>query len=74
MIWINLQNFSVSSVSQGAELRFVYEAGCCGYHFYRHLTRNGNECTVIAPSKILRKSGDRLKNEKRDCLSLARLH
>jgi transposase len=69
-----LAKFSRKLISQGAELRFVYEAGCCGYHLYRHLTRNGNDCTVVAPSKIPRKSGDRLKNDKRDCLSLARLH
>lgn len=61
-------------ISQGYELRCVYEAGCCGYHIYRFLTGNGIECEVVAPSKIPRKSGDRLKNDQRDCLSLARLH
>lgn len=61
-------------ISQGYELRCVYEAGCCGYHIYRFLTGNGVECEVVAPSKIPRKSGDRLKNDKRDSLSLARLH
>ena len=61
-------------VSQGAELKCVYEAGGCGYHLYRYLTHNGINCTVVAPSKIPRKSGDRLKNDKRDCLNLARLH
>ena len=61
-------------ISQGAELRCVYEAGSCGYHIYRYLTGNGIECDVIAPSKTPQKSGDHLKNDKRDCLSLARLH
>lgn len=61
-------------ISQGAELRCVYEAGGCGYHLYRYLTRNGIECSVAAPSKIPRQSGDRLKNDRRDCLNLARLH
>ncbi len=61
-------------ISQGAELRCVYEAGGCGYHIYRYLTSNGIECEVIAPSKTPQKSGDHLKNDKRDCLSLARLH
>ena len=69
-----LAKFSRKLISQGAELRFVYEAGCCGYHLYRYLTSNGNHCAVVAPSKIPRKSGDRLKNDRRDCLSLARLH
>jgi len=46
----------------------------CGYHLYRHLRHNGNNCIVVAPSKIPRKSGERQKNDKRDCVSLARLH
>jgi transposase len=60
--------------SNGATLRFVYEAGPCGYDIYRSLTDQGFDCVVIAPSKIPRKSGDRIKNDRRDALSLARLH
>ena len=41
-------------VSQGRELRFVYEAGPCGYEIYRHLTRQGFQCVVVAPSMILK--------------------
>ncbi len=59
--------------SKGSTLRFVYEAGPCGYEIYRHLTKKGFSCKVIAPSRIPRKSGDRIKNDKRDALSLARL-
>jgi len=61
-------------ISQGADVRCVYEAGPCGYHIYRHLTGNGVDCVVVAPSLIPKKSGDRLKNDKRDCKSLAKLH
>ncbi len=60
--------------STGATLRFVYEAGPCGYNLYRSLTNKGFDCIVAAPSKIPRKSGDRIKNDRRDALSLARLH
>jgi transposase len=60
--------------SKGSELRFVYEAGPCGYEIYRSLTTQGFDCIVVAPSKIPRKSGDRIKNDRRDALSLARLH
>jgi transposase len=60
--------------SSGATLRFVYEAGPCGYDIYRSLTERGFDCAVIAPSKIPRKSGDRIKNDRRDALNLARLH
>lgn len=60
--------------STGAELRFAYEAGPCGYDIYRSLTKQGFDCIVVAPSKIPRKSGDRIKNDRRDALNLARLH
>ena len=58
----------------GAGLRLVYEAGPCGYDIYRSLTKMGLDCIVAAPSKIPRKSGDRIKNDRRDALNLARLH
>jgi transposase len=32
------------------------------------------DCVVVAPSKIPQQSGNRLKNDRRDSLSLARLH
>jgi transposase len=60
-------------VSRGATLHFVYEAGPCGYEIYRHLTRKGFGCKVVAPSKIPRKSGDRIKNDRRDAETLARM-
>lgn len=60
--------------SIGSTLRFVYEAGPCGYDVYRFLTMKGLDCVVVAPSKIPRKSGDRIKNDRRDALNLARLH
>jgi len=60
--------------STGATLRFVYEAGPCGYEIYRSLTNQGFDCIVVAPSLIPKKSGDRIKNDRRDALNLARLH
>ena len=57
----------------GHTLHFVYEAGPCGYTIYRHLTKKGISCAVVAPSKIPRKSGDRVKTNRRDAISLARL-
>lgn len=55
-------------------LKFVYEAGPCGYGVHRSLSRLGEDCMVAAPSMIPRKSGDRQKNDKRDAASLAVLH
>jgi transposase len=60
-------------VSRGSTLRFVYEAGPCGYEIYRHLTGKGFSCKVIAPSKTPKKSGDRIKNDRRDAETLARM-
>jgi transposase len=61
-------------VSKGSELHFVYEAGPCGYDVYRHLTAQRFDCVVVAPSKIPRQSGNRIKNDRRDAQMLARLH
>lgn len=57
-----------------ASLSFCYEAGPCGYGLYRRLTQLGWACMVVAPSLIPRKAGDRVKTDRRDSLSLARLH
>lgn len=69
-----LDKFIRKQISQGAELKVVYEAGPCGYPLYRYLTGNGIDCTVVAPSQIPKKSGDRIKNDRRDAMTLARLH
>jgi transposase len=58
-------------VSRGGEPRFVYEAGPCGYGIYRHLTQQDIKCMVAAPSLIPKKSGDRIKNDRRDAKKLA---
>lgn len=60
--------------SGGSKLRFVYEAGPCGFEIYRHLSERKLDCVVIAPSMTPKKSGDRVKTDKRDSISLARLH
>lgn len=58
----------------GANLSFCYESGPCGYGIYRQLKDLGWECLVVAPSLIPKKAGDRVKTDRRDSLSLARLH
>ena len=50
-----------------------YEAGPCGYQLYRQLTQMGLECQVVAPSRIPRSSTDRIKNDHRDAVLLAKL-
>ena len=58
----------------GARLRFCYEAGPCGYGVHRHLSGRGQECIVVAPSRIPRKPGERVKTDRRDAVMLATLH
>jgi transposase len=58
----------------GVRLRFCYEAGPCGYGIQRHFTARGHECIVVAPSLIPKRAGDRIKTDRRDAASLARLH
>lgn len=56
-----------------AELFFCYEAGPCGYGIHRQLTNLGWHCEVVAPSLIPKKTGDRIKTDRRDSVMLARL-
>jgi transposase len=55
------------------KLHFCYEAGPTGYGLYRQIVALGHECIVVAPSLIPRRSGERVKTNRRDAQSLARL-
>jgi transposase len=48
-----------------------YEAGPCGFVVQRQVRSLGAECMVIAPSMTPRKSGDRVKTDRRDAKKLA---
>lgn len=60
-------------ISQGRPLRVVYEADPCGFVIWRHLSAQGIDCAVVAPSAIPKRSGDRVKTDRRDAMLLARL-
>src|SRR5882757_5203299 len=55
-------------------IKFCYEAGPCGYGAHRALSKMGEDCMVVAPSMIPRRSGERQKTDKRDAANLAVLH
>ena len=59
--------------SQGGKLHFVYEAGPCGFWIQRLLSARGHECWVVSPSLIPKKSGERIKTDRRDSEKIARL-
>lgn len=51
----------------------AYEAGPTGFDLSRAITATGTRCEVLAPSKLQRPAGDRVKTDARDALHLARL-
>jgi transposase len=55
------------------QLRFCYEAGPHGYPLCRFLRAHGYDCILVAPSKVPRRPGDRVKTNRRDADQLARL-
>jgi transposase len=55
-------------------LHFVYEAGPCGFGIHRYLTAQDEDCVVVNPSSMPKRSGDRIKTDRRDGDALARLH
>ncbi len=65
----------MKDVSPNGEIvSYCYEAGPCGYGIYRQISGSGHDCSVVAPSLIPTKPGDRVKTDRRDSENLARLH
>jgi transposase len=55
-------------------LHVCFEAGPTGYGLYRQLQALGHDCMVVAPALIPKRPGERVKTNRRDAVSLARLH
>ena len=51
--------------------RCCYEAYSCGYVLYYSLRELDVDCTVIAPGAMPRRTGDRIKTDRRDAKMLA---
>jgi len=51
----------------------AYEAGPTGFGLRRYLDAAGVRCEVVAPSKLQRPAGDRVKTDAKDAVHLARL-
>jgi len=63
----------IKLVAPGKSLHFCYEAGPCGYEIYRQISQLGHHCSVVAPSLIPTKPGERVKTDRRDSEKLCRL-
>jgi transposase len=61
----------IEKLGGSKDLTVCYEAGPTGYALYWLLTKMGIACEVVAPSLIPKKSGDRIKNDRRDAKKLA---
>ena len=55
------------------KLHVCYEAGPTGYGLYRQVRELGHDCLVVAPALIPKRSGERIKTNRRDAVTLARL-
>ena len=64
----------LSAAHPGVILKFCYEAGPRGYPLCRFIRSHGVECIIVAPSKVPRQPGDRVKTDRRDADQLARLY
>lgn len=51
-----------------------YEASSCGFGLQRALEAQGISCEVVAPSSIPRRSGERVKTDRRDARKLATMY
>jgi transposase len=64
----------IKKLGPAEQLRACYEAGPTSFVLYGQLTQLGVECTVVSPTLVPKKSGDRVKTDRRDALKLARRH
>lgn len=55
-------------------LHVCFEAGPTGYELYRQIRALGHDCMVVAPALIPKRAGERVKTNRRDAITLARLH
>ena len=64
----------INKLGSPEQLRACYEAGPTGFVLYWQLTQLGVDCSVVAPSLVPKKPGDRVKTDRRDALKLAHCH
>lgn len=68
-----IARFARRLAAKHGSVEVCYEAGPCGYAIHRQLVDLGLACRVIAPSHTPHKAADRIENDTRDAVALARL-
>ena len=58
-------------VEDRSDIRIAYEAGPTGFVLVRRLLKLGYDTIVVAPSKMEKASGDKIKTDKRDAKKIA---
>jgi transposase len=61
-------------VGRYGRLHVCFEDGPTGYGLYRQIQDLGHDCMVVAPALIPKRSGERVKTNRRDAVTLVRLH
>ena len=56
------------------KVHICVEAGPTGYGLYRQVQALGHDCLVVAPALIPSRTNERVKTNRREALTLARLH
>ena len=64
----------IKKLGPAEKLRVCYKAGPTGYVVYWQLAELGVQCSVVAPTLVPTKTGDRVKTDRRDAEKLARCH
>jgi transposase len=59
--------------STAPHLIVIDEAGPCGDWLYRYVTKQGDDCWVVAPSRVPQQAGARVNTDRRDAMPRARL-
>jgi transposase len=62
----------LKKLGPAGSVRCCYEAGPTGLGLHRALKEAGIACSVVAPSLVPKKAGDRVKTDRRDAVKLAR--
>jgi transposase len=64
---------TTSPGSSACRVRWLMRSGRPVFGLYRHLAAAGIRCEVLAPSRLQKPAGDRVKTEANDAVHLARL-
>ena len=72
--WLPIERTIKRLADRFDRLHVCFEAGPTGYGLYRRIQALGHDCMVVAPALIPKRAGERIKTNRRDAVTLARLH